>query len=72
MPELTSGRRLDQPRGQNRFRLNIDPDTPLEITTDGQTLVVSPARNSKHRAKFQASLKETNRRYGRALKRLAD
>ncbi|HET6707682.1 DUF1003 domain-containing protein [Amycolatopsis sp.] len=27
MPELISGRRLDQPRGQNRFRLNIDPDT---------------------------------------------
>ncbi|WP_410607801.1 DUF1003 domain-containing protein [Amycolatopsis sp. lyj-109] len=27
MPELTSGRRLDQPRGQTRFRLNIDPDT---------------------------------------------
>ena len=27
MPELTSGRRLDQLRGQNRFRLNIDPDT---------------------------------------------
>ena len=27
MPELTSGRRLDQPRGQHRFRLNIDPDT---------------------------------------------
>jgi len=27
VPELTSGRRLDQPRGQNRFRLNIDPDT---------------------------------------------
>ncbi|MEQ0563755.1 DUF1003 domain-containing protein [Amycolatopsis sp. NEAU-NG30] len=27
MPELTSGRRLDQPRGQNRFRLNIDPDS---------------------------------------------
>jgi uncharacterized membrane protein len=27
VPEPTSGRRLDQPRGQNRFRLNIDPDT---------------------------------------------
>ncbi|MGK3205514.1 DUF1003 domain-containing protein [Amycolatopsis sp. MEPSY49] len=27
MPELTSGRRLDQPRSQARFRLNIDPDT---------------------------------------------
>ena len=27
MPEPTSGRRLDQPRSQARFRLNIDPDT---------------------------------------------
>ncbi|MGW4524098.1 DUF1003 domain-containing protein [Amycolatopsis sp. NPDC004378] len=27
MPELTSGRRLDQPRSQSRFRLNIDPDS---------------------------------------------
>ncbi|WP_116204746.1 DUF1003 domain-containing protein [Amycolatopsis circi] len=27
MPELGSGRRLDQPRSQARLRLNIDPDT---------------------------------------------
>ncbi|MEU5259168.1 DUF1003 domain-containing protein [Amycolatopsis sp. NPDC021455] len=27
MPELTSGRRLDQPRSQARFKLNIDPDS---------------------------------------------
>ncbi|HKN55211.1 MAG TPA: DUF1003 domain-containing protein [Amycolatopsis sp.] len=27
MPELTSGRRLDQPRGTARIRLNIDPDS---------------------------------------------
>ncbi|WP_329051884.1 DUF1003 domain-containing protein [Amycolatopsis sp. NBC_01488] len=27
MPEPTSGRRLDQPRSQARFKLNIDPDT---------------------------------------------
>ncbi|GAA3540687.1 DUF1003 domain-containing protein [Amycolatopsis ultiminotia] len=27
MPELSSGRRLDQPRSQARLRLNIDPDT---------------------------------------------
>ncbi|MGY6656002.1 DUF1003 domain-containing protein [Amycolatopsis sp. TRM77291] len=27
MPELLPGRRLDQPRGQSRFRLNIDPDS---------------------------------------------
>ncbi|WP_020662460.1 DUF1003 domain-containing protein [Amycolatopsis benzoatilytica] len=27
MPELGSGRKLDQPRSQARLRLNIDPDT---------------------------------------------
>ncbi|EOD65939.1 DUF1003 domain-containing protein [Amycolatopsis vancoresmycina] len=27
MPELSPGRRLDQPRSQARFRLNIDPDS---------------------------------------------
>ncbi|MFD2466464.1 DUF1003 domain-containing protein [Amycolatopsis silviterrae] len=27
MAELRTGRRLDQPRGQARLRLNIDPDT---------------------------------------------
>lgn len=27
MPEPTSRRRLDQPRSQSRFKLNIDPDT---------------------------------------------
>ncbi|HEY2057080.1 MAG TPA: DUF1003 domain-containing protein [Amycolatopsis sp.] len=32
MPELTSGRRLDQPRGQARLRLNIDPDTFGRLT----------------------------------------
>jgi uncharacterized membrane protein len=32
VPELTSGRRLDQPRGQARLRLNIDPDTFGRLT----------------------------------------
>jgi len=32
VPELTSGRRLDQPRGQGRFRLNLDPDTFGRLT----------------------------------------
>lgn len=52
--------------------LNIDPETPLEITTDGQTLTVAPAKDPARQAKFKAALEETNRRYGRALKRLAD
>jgi antitoxin MazE len=52
--------------------LKIEPDTLLEISTDGQTLVVSPARDAKREAKFKAALKATNRRYGKALKRLAE
>jgi antitoxin MazE len=52
--------------------LKIDPETLLEITTDGQTLIVSPAKDPARRAKFTKALKETNRRYGAALKRLAD
>ena len=52
--------------------LKIDPSTPLEITTDGQLLVVAPAKDARRKAKFQQALEQTNRRYGRALKRLAD
>ena len=52
--------------------LEIDADTPLNIITDGNCLVVSPVRDSARRKKFRAALKEGNRRYGKALKRLAD
>jgi antitoxin component of MazEF toxin-antitoxin module len=52
--------------------LKIDQETPLEITTDGQTLIVTPARDPKRKANFQRALAETNRRFGRALKRLAE
>ncbi len=52
--------------------LAIDADTPLEISTDGRMLMVSPVRDRKRRKEFEQALARTNRRYGRALKRLAD
>ena len=52
--------------------LQIEPETPLEIKTDGQTLIISPAVDAKRKAKFTASLEKTNRRYGRTLKKLAE
>jgi antitoxin MazE len=52
--------------------IQIDPTTPLEITTDGQLLVIAPVKDAKRKAKFKQALKETNRKYRRALKRLAD
>lgn len=52
--------------------LKIDSDTPLEITTDGQTLLISPVRENKRHEKFTKSLDSVNKRYGSALKRLAE
>ena len=52
--------------------LKLDPETPLEISTDGQTLFIAPARDTKRRKKFEAALEKTNRKYGRALKKLAE
>jgi antitoxin component of MazEF toxin-antitoxin module len=52
--------------------LKIDPETALEITTDGQTLIIAPAPGQKCKAKFQAAVETTNRKYGKALKKLAE
>lgn len=51
--------------------LNINDQTPLDISTDGRILIIAPARDKKRRRQFEAALKKTNRKYGRALKRLA-
>ncbi len=52
--------------------LKLEPDSPLEISTDGRSLIVHPVRDVKRRQRFQRALKQTNRRYGKALKRLAE
>ena len=52
--------------------LKIDSDTPLEITTDGEVMIISPVRDPKRVKKFEKALKSVNKRYGRALKRLAE
>ncbi len=52
--------------------LNIDDKTPLDITTDGKMLMISPVRDEKRRRQFEAALAKSNKKYGRTLKRLAD
>ncbi|MGA1840185.1 MAG: AbrB/MazE/SpoVT family DNA-binding domain-containing protein [bacterium] len=52
--------------------LKIDADTPLEISTDGQVLIISPKRDAAHQKKFEDALKKTNQKYGNMLRRLAD
>jgi len=52
--------------------LKIDPETPLEVSTDGQALLVTPAQPAERKERFQAALEKTNRKFGGALKRLAE
>lgn len=51
--------------------LSIDSETPLNVSTDGQVLIVAPVKDEKRRRKFAKALESVNRKYGRALKRLA-
>ena len=52
--------------------LNIDHDTPLDITTDGKSLIVVPAVPSPRRRKFEEAQALVHRQYSRAFKRLAE
>ncbi len=52
--------------------LEIDAETPLRITTDGRCLIITPERDQEREKKFREALSEGNRKYGKALKRLAD
>ncbi|MGO9270008.1 MAG: AbrB/MazE/SpoVT family DNA-binding domain-containing protein [Terriglobia bacterium] len=52
--------------------LKVDSDTPLDISTDGQVLIVSPVRNKERRKQFEKALAQTNQKYGRMLRRLAE
>lgn len=52
--------------------LGADADTPFDITTDGQVLVLSPVKNEKQKEAFQSALEKVNVRYSKALKKLAE
>ncbi|MBI5622373.1 MAG: AbrB/MazE/SpoVT family DNA-binding domain-containing protein [Elusimicrobia bacterium] len=52
--------------------LRISPDTPLEITTDGKNLVISPISEPSKVRDVRKAYKAVKKRFGRALKRLAD
>lgn len=52
--------------------LHITMSTPLELATDGRNLIISPVRDAKRPARFQAALEEVNRIHGNTLKALAE
>ena len=52
--------------------LEIDADTPLTLSTDGRSLVLSPVRDAEKKKALRKALDKINREYGPALKRLAE
>jgi len=52
--------------------LQISADTPLELTTDGDSILISPVREKKRQRKLRASLDKINRKFGDDLRRLAE
>ncbi|HEX9160834.1 MAG TPA: AbrB/MazE/SpoVT family DNA-binding domain-containing protein [Thermoanaerobaculia bacterium] len=60
---------LDKPLLQ---QLGIDENTPLEIATNGDVLVVTPVRDRARQRKLKKALEEMDRRYSGVFKRLAE
>jgi antitoxin component of MazEF toxin-antitoxin module len=52
--------------------LEISPDTPLELSTNGDVLMIKPVRDKARQEKLRASLEKINRVFGDELKRLAE
>ena len=52
--------------------LNIRPDSPLEVTTDGTVLTIRPVSEAGRGSRLAKSLAKVNARHGKALKKLAE
>ena len=52
--------------------LDIDPETPLDVSTDGRRLIIAPAKSSARRKKFDAAQEWVHQRYGKAFRKLAE
>ena len=52
--------------------LNIDMNTPLEIVTDGESLIISPVRDVSRDVRVTRAMEQVNARHGRTFKRLAE
>lgn len=52
--------------------LHITPDTPFEIISDGRSLVLTPVRSSEESKKFDEAVAMVHKRFGKAMKRLAE
>lgn len=52
--------------------IGAEADTPFDITTDGQALVLTPVKDANRQTAFKAALDNVNHKYAKALKKLAE
>ena len=52
--------------------LKAGPETPFEVISDGRSLVLTPVRDPKHEKKLDDALAQVHKRFGRAMKKLAE
>ena len=52
--------------------LDIDAETELEISTDGDVLVVTPLRDGKRKRRVADRVAEAHEQYGGVFRRLAE
>ncbi|HYS53201.1 MAG TPA: AbrB/MazE/SpoVT family DNA-binding domain-containing protein [Thermoanaerobaculia bacterium] len=53
-------------------QLGIDEKTPLELSTNGDVLVVTPVRDRARERKFRKAVEKVNRKYAGLFKRLSE
>ena len=51
--------------------LRISMTTPLEISTDGRSLVISPSIEPSRQKKFASSMASVNAKHGKTFRKLA-
>jgi antitoxin MazE len=51
--------------------LQITADTPLELSTNGDAILIRPIRDKRRQRKLEAALESINQKFGDDLERLA-
>ncbi|HPS59333.1 MAG TPA: AbrB/MazE/SpoVT family DNA-binding domain-containing protein [Spirochaetota bacterium] len=52
--------------------LHIDDDTPLEISTDGINIIISPVNDTDRMKRLDKSLDKINKKHQATLRKLAE
>ena len=53
-------------------RVGIDADTPIDVSTNGQVIVLSPVRDRRRPGTLKKIVVETHTRYAGVFRRLAE